>query len=489
MPTFRFASPLVSLFLLLAPLATEAAWPPSRCDHVRVLGSGDADEIIEYDGAVLQDADPRQLDALGNALQLMPEVLCQAVRRVAFLERPPEDEGGTVVDAWTNRNENQDLVYLNTWSYLPWNATVVNQSREQRARSIQRFIHEATHAAVRLLQSQQKAEPYRSRQERADPALWPAEVQQLADDVVARNRLDTGVIREWQRIHEAFVAAGMAKPYLDDDWTSNDGANSAYLAGAGWMSAYGGEQAIEDIAEMTGWAIIRGATGSADDHACRVMNGRSGPSIGSADAAVFTKLGFLWTLGFLDESHYRSCIGSLAIEAPGDGFHSFVGGEASRSYSSNPRAGVGRGDGEDEQWLIANITADGTASTSAGAFPATVQLILNVTPLVDAMTERGARSDRLAIPVQDVSFPRGVYPLAFRNDPINRLQIANRDDGKLIMDVGQGIALIGLASTDGIVGSIAVQRIFNFSGGLLSSIAGDEPVAEPTRITFRYDPQ
>ena len=36
---------------------------------------------------------------------------------------------------------------------------------------------------------------------------------------------------------------------------------------------------------------------------------------------------------------------------------------------------------------------------------------------------------------------------------------------------------------------IAVQRIFNFSGGLLSSIAGDEPVAEPTRITFRYDPQ
>ncbi|MBY6204153.1 hypothetical protein [Halomonas denitrificans] len=489
MVVFRAGSIVVLVAAMVVAGAAQAAWPPSRCDHVRVLTANDSDEIVAYDGATLEDADDEQLDALGNALELMPEVLCKAVRRVAFIERPPEDDDDTVVDAWTNRNEHQDLVYLNTWSYLPWNRTVVNQSRGQRGRAIQRFIHESTHAAIRLLQSQQKAEPYRFRQERANPALWPADVRQLADEVVARNRLDTGVIREWQRIHEAFVAVGMAEPYLDDDWTSNEGANAAYLAGAGWMSAYGGEQAIEDIAEMTSWAIIRDAPDNPEDHACQVMNERSGASIRSADAAVFTKLGFVRTLGFIDESHYRDCVGALTIDAPDDGFHSFVGGEASRRYTENPRAGVGRGEGDDEQWLIANITADGTAETSAGEFAATIRLQLNVTPLVDAITDPGKRADRLAIPLEDVSYPRGVYLVGFRHGPINRLQITNRADDKLIMDVGQGIALVGLASTDGIVGSVAVQRIFNFSGGLLSSIAGDEPVAEPTRITFRYDPR
>ena len=57
------------------------------------------------------------------------------------------------------------------------------------------------------------------------------------------------------------------------------------------------------------------------------------------------------------------------------------------------------------------------------------------------------------------------------------------------MDVGQGVALVGLASSDGIVGSVAVQRIFNYSGGLMSSIAGGEPVIDPTMITFHYDPK
>lgn len=489
MPISRAGFILTITVTLGGPCLAVAAWPPGHCAHVQVLEAGDDDQIVEYDGAVLETADPRQLDALGNALDLMPEALCRAVRRVAFINRPPEEGSSSVVDAWTNRNEHQDLVYLNTWSYLPWNRTVINQSRGQRGAGIQRFIHESTHAAIRMLQSQQNAEPYRFRQDRADPELWPAGARRMASEIVASNRLETGVIREWQRMHDAFVSAGMAQSYVGDNWTRNAGANAQFLAGAGWMSAYGGEQAIEDIAEMTSWAIVRDAADTPEDGACQIMNSRSGSSIRAEDAAVFTKLGFLHTLGFISEQTYNDCIGSLSVVAPSQGFHSYVDGELSRSYTGNPRAGAGRGQGEDEQWLIANITADGTASTTSGSFPATLSLQLNVTPLVDAITDPGKRSERLAIAPADVSYPRGVYLVGFRYGKFNRLQITNRDDGKLIMDVGQGVALVSRASSDGIEGSVALQRIFNYSGGMLSAIAGDEPVREPTRITFKYVPR
>ena len=488
MRKLKFIACLVTSVMLMTSDA-EAAWPPSKCDHVRVLGAGDTDEIVEYDNATLENADEEQLDALGNALDLMPDLLCQAVRRVAFINRPPEDEDAPVVDAWTNRNENQDLVYLNTWNYLPWNGDVINRTRGQRATGIQRFIHESTHNAIRLIQSQQKADPYRPRQDRADPSLWPADTQQLAKKVVKDNRLDSGVIREWQRMHDAFVEAGMARAYLDKRWKQNDGANAPYLAEAGWMSAYGGEQAIEDIAEMTSWAIIRDAANNPEDKACQFMNSQTGASIDGHTAAVFTKLGFVRTLGFISEEHYKSCVGNLKIDASGEGFHSFKDGNPDRSYTGNPRATAGRGSGEDAEWLFVNISADGTVTTSSGEVPVTASLQINVTPPVDAHTEWGASYDRGQIPVTDFSYPRGVYLIGARHNKYNRLTFTRQEDGALIVDVGQGVALIGRASADGIVGSVAVQRVFNYSGGLLSAIAGDEPVKDPTRITFRYDPK
>lgn len=479
---------LIVAGLLLAATNLEAAWPPSKCTHVRVLAAGDDDEIVEYNDARLENAGPRQLDVLGEALDMMPDVLCQSVRRVAFLYRPPEDEDKPAIDAWTNRNEHQDLVYLNTYNYLAWNEDIVDRSPGLRAAAIQRMIHESTHAAIRLIQSQQKAEPYRFRQERADENLWPANARQLAKSVVKSNRLNSGVIREWERLHLAFVSAGMSEEYYDDDWTEKVGYSVEYLAKAGFMSPYGGEQAIEDIAEMTSWATVRGTPDEPEDGACQVMSGRAGPSINRDDAAVFTKLNFVRTLGFISEQHYKACVGSLHIEAPGPGFFSYKSGNLARSYTVNPNAGAGRGSGDDEQWLIANITAEGSVTTSSEEVPVTVTLMLNVTPLVDAITDPGKRADRLAILPADVSYPRGVYHVGFRHSKLNRLQMARQSDGALIMDVGQGVALVSRASSDGIEGSVAIQRVFNYSGGLLSAIAGDEPVKHPTKITFRHEP-
>ena len=177
----------------------------------------------------------------------MPEVLCQAVRRVAFINRPPSplSTSDAVTDAWTNRNQHQDLVYLNTRSGLPWNRYVINSSRENRAEGIQRFIHESTHAAIRMIQSQQKAEPYRMLQSRADPELWPPNAQQLAKEAIKNNRLETGILREWQRMHDAFVAVGMSQEYAGGDWGKKHDLTTAELTAAGFTSAYGYEPGDE----------------------------------------------------------------------------------------------------------------------------------------------------------------------------------------------------------------------------------------------------
>jgi hypothetical protein len=482
-------------FLMLAAVSdAQAAWPPSNCTHVAVLESGHTDQISwRFDGGVtargarLEDAGRNQLDALGEALDILPDVLCQAVRKVAFVYRPPDDDDGSIVGGWTTRNDRQNMVYLNTHSLSPWNEGNLGHSDAARQQAIHRAVHESTHAAVRLLQSQQKAEPLRAFQERADASLWPPNAQQLAKDIIAANRLQGGVLREWQRIHDAFVAAGMAEPYYGGDWTEKEGFSVEALAKAGFMSAYGGEQAIEDLAEMTSWAILRSANTEPKDAACQVMKSRSDSGVKSDDAAVFTKLGFVRTLNFIPEQAYKSCIGSLNFDSPGPGFHSYKSGNLSRSYIGGVRAGAGRED--DGEHFLFDMEADGMVGTSSGDVAVRMGLILDITRPVDSWTDHGRAQERRAMTLDDLSYPRGVYFIGFRHGKRNRLQIARQDDGDLIMDVGQGVALIGRASTEVIEGSVFVQRIFNYSGGLLSAIAGDEPVSESSRVTFRYEPR
>ena len=476
---------LLIISLLVFPGLVHAAWPPSHCDHVDVLGADDKDQISwEHDGgllsdnSVLVDARPNQLDALGEALDMMPEVLCNAVQKVAFIYRAPEEGKSSVVDAWTKSNDRQNLVYLNVWDDLYWNQNNINRNPSFRAAAIQRMIHETTHCAIRMLQSQQKESPVGLLQQRPEKSLWPASAQQMAKDIIKKNKLDVGVLREWQRMHDAFVAAGMSSAYWDKEWPARKNSmTAAQITEAGLTSAYAGKNAMEDIAETASWAIVRGAAVDPEDAACRVMNRRSESAIRGADAAIFTKLGFVRTLGFISEETYKGCVGKLKIDVPGQGFFSYTNNDLNRSYTGNPRAGVGRGRGEDDQWLLANITADGTAATSSGSFPATVSLQLNVTPTVEDVDPA------------DVSYPRGIYFVGLRHNKYNRLQITNRDEGKLIMDVGQGIALVSRASSDGIEGSVAVQRVFNYSGGMLSAIAADELVSEARKMTFRYDPK
>lgn len=491
----RFSPLTLILAMFVMGSASNSAvadWPPSKCKHVKVLGAGDTDQISwSHDGGIfsdnsrLENAGPKQLEVLAEALDMMPEILCQGLGKVAFIHRPPKGNKKTVVDAWTKSNDRQNLVYINTWDYLYWNEQNVTRNESFRAHAIQRLIHEASHTAIRLIQSQQKAAPPGTFRQRPDESLWSDQARKAAKAVIARNRLETGILHEWQRMHDAFVSAGMAQAYYGDDWSEKDGYSVEYLAEAGFMSAYGGEQAIEDVAEMTSWAIVRGAAGKPQDGACQVMSSRSDPGVRQQDAAVFTKLGFVRALGFISERSYEQCVGKLKIAAPGQGFHSYRDDNLARSYTENMRGNLGRS--EENGPILFTISADGTVDTSGGSVPVTITLSLNVTAhKVDLSNGSNPYSH---VTVNDASFARGVYFIGARHGKYNRLTIHRESDGATIMDVGQGVALVNTASMDLMEGSVFVQRVFNYSGGLLSAIAGDEPVSEESRVTFNYQPQ
>lgn len=487
--------PWLFLTLLLYPLSGTAAvsTPSSNCPHVQVLEAGDTDQISwEHDGGVLSDnsrlMDPRpnQLKALGEALDMMPPVLCNAVHKVAFIYRPPKEGKTTVVDAWTKSNDRQNLVYLNTWDDLFWNQNNINLRPSFRAAAIQRMIHESTHCAIRMIQSQQSARPVGMLQERPDESLWSASGQSLANEVIRKNRLDMGLLREWQRIHDAFVAADMSTPYWGDDWpTMRNNMTAEHITAAGFTSAYGGDKAMEDIAEMTSWAIVRGTAANPEDAACRIMNRRPGSTINQDDAAIFTKLGFLQTLGFISEDAYKDCVGRLSINPPRPGFHTLKDGNLTRSYTGNMKGGLGRS-GENGP-IMFTLSGDGTVETSSDVFHVTMTLSLNVSAHIIDLSQGSDPYGHVS--TDDVSFARGIYFLGSRHGKYNRLAIHRKSDNALIMDVGQGVVLVNRSSLELFEGSNAVQRIFNYSGGLLSAIAGDEPVKDPTKITFRYKPQ
>ncbi|MGD8384910.1 MAG: hypothetical protein PVF89_05855, partial [Lysobacterales bacterium] len=271
------------------------------------------------------------------------------------------------------------------------------------------------------------------------------------------------------------------------------------FAGAGFMTQYGGTQPAEDIAEMAAGALTRqfvidkGVTSTQadmdaaiDDHACEALRELPGTSIPTSVAAMYTKLGFLQSVGLISDAAYTACVGKLKIAGGGEGFFSFKSDRLDRSYTGGVGGSIGRG--EPDGPLLFELGADGAVTTNNGDVPVTITLILSVSPPPGLLQQLTGATGYGELKIEDVSFPRGIYYVGFRHGPDNKLQITRKDNGAKIMEVGQGVALVGRASRGLIEGSVFVQRYFNYAGGMLSAIAGDEPVGEPTKITFRRKP-
>lgn len=450
---------------------------------------------------------PNQIWVVREAARRMRPLMCQAVRRVAFFDQDLAKNAGL---AGRTDRRTADLLQMSAAASAGLASELLlrlpDELDEHRARvpqdvrkyelakasaelarvvTMQAILHEAAHATDYLLRRESVEEGAGAH------ATWNAGARALARAAIARNLLQGGLREEWERMHEAFVDAGMAAPYHGRGQRS--GMSAGDLVSGGFMSGYGGDKVTDDIAEMTAWALVSDAyvekartAGGADgaarpDLACEAMQAEPGPSIPPRLAAVYTKLGLLQTLGFISEQVYENCVGKLRVRGEGPGFHSFRNGKLARTYAGSIVRRIGQVDGSGP--YLFEMTAEGTiditdrkGSVTEANVPSRILLRLDVSP------------SGLFSGLDEVSYPRGFYGVGEVHGRHNRLRIVRTDNGNTIMDVAQGVALVARASRELIEGSVFVQRAYNFSGGLMSSIAGHEPVGKETLFTFRFQP-
>lgn len=457
--------------VLLAATALSLLSPPDArsqsatgCSGPRILGPSNEDEVHWSLSGDLVAADRRQREIVAEAFGMAPPLLCEAVRRVAFFDDP--ERRGT--SGLNKSNDRQDLLYLNVASPM-FRESVLAVSQNARLEAIQTILHESAHAAGRLLYTQSAEGPPAWLQWRPDAELWPAGTRAAAREVIEGMRLDRGLFQEWSRIHDTFRRRGWASAYYGDGWSARRGADHP---ASGFMSAYGGENVTEDIAEMTGWALVssRAGEGSAQDHACRAMRSEPGPAIPSRLATVFTKVGFLESAGFITERTYDDCVRNLKIRGRGSGFFTFEGTKQVNRYASNVRGRIGRLDGTGP-WVF-ELEAEGTVGIEdEGTRPARAVLRLVLAPPGEDLA--------------NVSFPRGAYRIGPGGHPENSMRIHYDSEGreKLGIEITEGHVLVARASHDLVEGSVFIQKYINHTELLKVPVPPDPPRV----LTFRKE--
>lgn len=466
------------------------------CREIEILNKAEADPVVyeDYEGSAV---DPRfhQRQVVRSAEKLMPPLLCSAARRVAFVKQDLRANRGL---AGRTDKSRPDLLQMSAGPGpgLASEEQLAPQAGQPRAEdkaaiaqalTLQAILHEAAHAADYLLQWFGKDEPGLIDSLLIDVSRWTEETRALARETVKRNRLAKGLREEWSRIHNGFGRAGWATNYHGQGQGAQ--MSDEDIVKGGFMSVYGGSNPADDIAEMTGWALAGRATryaaldpsdgtspqGPVRDLACVKLQSLPGPGVPIEYAGIYTKLGFLQSLGFIDEESYRHCVGNVKVRGEGQGFFTFVDGNLSRGYTGQLDYRIGKrtrdGQVEERSPYIFEATATGTIKVSGdGEVPARVTLRLAVAdPEAD---------------LEDASFPRGLYPVGLA-EPNNQLIIIRTDNDKVVVEVTQGLALVARASEDLIEGTVVVQKYFNYSGGMLSAIGGPEPPPKPTLMTFR----
>jgi len=92
-----------------------------NCPHVVVLDKRDSSQVhFKYDSRI-ENPGKAQIRFLKEALDRFTPILCQAVRRVVFIEHSDEP----TVGGWNMSNDRQDLVYLSSYKTQPWYEPII----------------------------------------------------------------------------------------------------------------------------------------------------------------------------------------------------------------------------------------------------------------------------------------------------------------------------------------------------------------------------
>ncbi|MEE4172942.1 MAG: hypothetical protein V2I57_01665, partial [Xanthomonadales bacterium] len=434
------------------------------CGEPAFLGPDDKDDIaLDLRGQIVAPT-PRYEQIAREAHALAPPLLRCATQRFVFIE--DADSPGTV--AFIRNNQRRDLVYLNA-SYPALSSGALFRNEKLVPAWQADVVHEMVHTAVHLLHSRSEHVPLRFIDvvHELEETEWSAQARALADETIARTRLEAGVLPEWERVHDVFAGLGWADPWYGDDWTDHDTGPTP-----GFFTGYGGEQPGEDIAEAAATINlaqrrleVSGVTG---ENACTLMREQEGPGIRQAVAAVYTKAGFLLDLGFIHPAAYDFCVGQLRIQARGQGFFSTTGGQPVREYTRNMAGRLGRVEGR-ENWYL-SLEAEGSIGTSdSGELPARASLVFDF-----------AESDD----VERVSFPRGYYRIQpDRSFSSLTFETPGDEESELSVKVIDAHLLFSRASHERVEGAIVVNRYQNLRNLLALPEAPDQPMV----IFFRRD--
>lgn len=454
---------------LLATLLLGFAAPAlgEDCSHIRILGRADADEVhYSFEGKIFP-ASREQRKVVRDAFALVSPLLCRAVQRVVFVFDPDKKS----VSGRNKSNDRQDLLYLNA-AAPKFQDQILASSERARVEAMQTVIHEAAHAASRLLYTRSEATPPAWLEWRPDEDLWSSDALSLADKAIANTRLEKGLFQEWQRLHDSFARAGLADNYYGDDWTG------VLALAPGFASAYGGEDVAEDIAEIVGWAQISKLFGSVaaseaypdQNQACLGMQKESGPGIPGKLAAVFAKVGFAQSLGLITDDAYKDCVGNLKIRGNDSGFFTIEDGQQIKHYGGDVKGRIGQ-IGNDDSYFF-ELDATGTIGIEdEGGKPAKIRLTLEIS----------AGADSLGL----VSFPRGLYHIGPGRGAFNTLQITYQDQGenKIGIEIWEADVLIGRSSSELVEGAVFIKKYINYTELIKLPV----PPKKPRIITFRKD--
>lgn len=439
----------LSLLLLSASTAAHAACRPIRILEDTVSA---ANEVMLTDTLAVHDPKANQRQMVREAEERLTPFLCQAVTRLAYLDKDSQDSG----IGWTNPAK-PDLVNLSATGQANENMLDLQGPNRDyapmyRAGTIHAVIHEAAHSAIFLLEANNGLEKEFSITDLlSGDTRWSDEAISMAQEIVKRNRLNGGFEQEWTRVHQSFVDNGQAREYHGrgiPQMTNDE------ILRIGVMSAYGGDEVSEDIAEMTASVLSttafahEGVSELSQDLGCQKMQAESGPGIPDELAAIFTKVGFVQSVGFIDEIDYRECVGGLRVRGNGNGIFSFEGGQENRSYTQNVKGSIGKRNGQGP-WLFTFEATGSIGLEDEGTKTARAMLTLEIAP--------GSKD------LEMVSFPRGLYNIGPGHGSNNSLIIwYNEGDGEVpAIEVFQAEVLVARASLDLIEGSVFVKQYIN----------------------------
>jgi len=452
----------VVLTAALSALASPASH--ADCSQIELLESGmDGTELALFDMGSLVDPGPHQRQIVKDAKGFFSPLQCHAVTRIAFVD----DDGDGQKIAWVGGTI-QDLLNISATSSK---ASEMNLRQRgvapgYRANVVTTMVHEATHAADNLLNFVAPRRQAALSEIVMASNDWSNEDLEFARKIVQANLLDEGLRQEWEKLHLGAVQLGYAQDYHhggDRNMTADE------IIKMGVSSGYGGDEAAEDIAEMTSgimsgraWTKY-GATppNPPDDLVCERMRAQPGPGIPKELALIYTKVGLLNSVGLIGDLEYDYCVGNLKIDAPGNGFFTMKNNRRENAYTGDVRGTIGKR-GKDDAWIF-QLQATGTFGIDGDDRPGRIELTV---PLAAGDEPRP-------------SFPRGLFNLGNGGAMLN-IYYTDQGEEKLGVSVESGVLLMSRASTRLVEGSIVVFRFINWTSLLaIPEGAGD------MRISFR----